>query len=113
MVRKIVHGDRKDAIRAELLLRASEGRTIFYEELGRMLAIPTRGPWKPVLDEISREETGKGLPDITFLVISKRTGTPRSNRIQARHATDRSGTKGGRRDNSESICALSAEKEFV
>ena len=76
MVRKIAHGDRKDAIRAELLLRASEGRTIFYEELGRMLAIPTRGPWKPVLDEISREETGKGLPDITFLVISKRTGLP-------------------------------------
>jgi hypothetical protein len=29
---------------------------------------------EPVLDEISREQTGSDLPDITFLVINKQTG---------------------------------------
>ena len=38
--------------------------------------MPARGPWKPVLDEIAREETASGRPDITFLVINKQTGFP-------------------------------------
>jgi hypothetical protein len=71
-----IYIDRKDEIRAELLRLASEGKTIFYADLGLKLGIPARGPWKPVLDEISREETARGLPDITFLVISKVTGLP-------------------------------------
>jgi hypothetical protein len=76
MAGKIVYGNRKDAIRAELLRLAREGRTIFYTQLGEAVDIPARGPWKPVLDEISREETASGLPDITFLVINKQTGLP-------------------------------------
>jgi hypothetical protein len=72
----IAYIDRKDAIRADLILCAQEGRTIFYNELGRRLDIPARGPWKGVLDEIAREEVQKGLPDITFLVISMKTGLP-------------------------------------
>jgi hypothetical protein len=68
--------DRKDEIRAELLRLACEGKTIFYADLGLKLGIPARGPWKPVLDESSREETARGLPDITFLVINKVTGLP-------------------------------------
>jgi hypothetical protein len=38
--------------------------------------VPARGPWKRVLDEIAREETASGRPDITFLVINKQTGFP-------------------------------------
>jgi hypothetical protein len=41
-----------------------------------MVGIPAQGPWKPILDLISHEETDKGLPDITFLVINKQSGLP-------------------------------------
>jgi hypothetical protein len=34
------------------------------------------GPGKDVLDEISREETRNGRPDITFVLRSKTTGYP-------------------------------------
>jgi hypothetical protein len=75
MVRTL-YGDRKEKVRAILLQLARGGRTIFYAELGLLVGIPTAGPWKPVLDEISREETTKGLPDITYLVISRKSGLP-------------------------------------
>lgn len=68
--------DRKDAIRSELIRLAENGKTIFYGELGSVVGIPVRGPWKPILDQIGREETARGLPDITFLVINKQTGLP-------------------------------------
>lgn len=70
------YGDRKEKIRAILLQHAREGRTIYYKELGSLVRIPTAGPWKPVLDEISREERSKNLPDITYLVVSKKSGFP-------------------------------------
>ena len=43
---------------------------IFYKELGLLVRIPAPGPWKEVLNEISQEEKRKGLPDITYLVVS-------------------------------------------
>lgn len=46
--------DRKDAIRAELIRRATRGLMITYAELSRAVGIPDMGYWKPVLDEISR-----------------------------------------------------------
>ena len=76
MAIKIPHIGQKDAIIAVLLRCAREARTIYYGELGREVDIPARGPWKAVLDEIAREETASGRPDITFLVISKQTGLP-------------------------------------
>ncbi len=75
MVRKIRHLDKKEAIRQELLRCARAGETIFYSELGNRVGIPPQGPWKPILDVISRE-TAAGDPDITFLVINKQTGLP-------------------------------------
>jgi hypothetical protein len=71
-----LYGDRKEKIRTILLGLAREGRTIFYKELGQLVGMPTAGPWRPVLEEISREEKSKGLPDITFLVVSKASGLP-------------------------------------
>jgi hypothetical protein len=38
------------------------------------VGLPTNGYWKPLLGEISREETAKGLPDVTFLVVSWEQG---------------------------------------
>jgi hypothetical protein len=76
MAGKITYGHRKDAIRTELVRLARGGQTIYYAKLGEAVGIPARGPWKPVLDEIAREETAKGLPDITFLVINRQTGLP-------------------------------------
>jgi hypothetical protein len=70
------YGDRKEKIRGVLLERAKAGRTIYYKDLGSLVGIPTTGPWKPVLDEISHEETAKGLPDITYLVIAAKTNLP-------------------------------------
>jgi hypothetical protein len=75
MVGDIPYGNRKEDIRAVLLHRAREGKSIYYGELGQILDIPARGPWKPVLD-VSHEERGKSLPDITYLVISKTSGLP-------------------------------------
>ncbi|RWQ12712.1 hypothetical protein [Mesorhizobium sp.] len=66
----------KDAIVRVLHDRAKQRRTIFYSELGATLGIPAQGPWKPILDEISREETAAGRPDITYLVVSKTTNLP-------------------------------------
>ena len=73
---KVPFVDRKEAIRAELIRRAARGLTITYAELGRGVGIPNMGYWMPVLDEISREEISKGLPDITFLVVSRERGLP-------------------------------------
>ena len=81
MINHTRYGDRKEKIRTVLLQRASEGRTILYSELGSLVGIPPTGPWKPVLDEISREETGKRLPEITYLVLSKKTKLPAPNRV--------------------------------
>ncbi len=73
---KIPYIERKADIRALLLDRARAGETIFYSDLGRQVGIPSRGPWKPILDDIAREEISSGRPDITFLVINKQTGLP-------------------------------------
>lgn len=76
MAGKIPHIGRKSAIVATLLRCARQRQTIFHGELGREVDVPARGPWKPVLDEIAREEVANGRPDITFLVISRQTGLP-------------------------------------
>ena len=68
--------DRQPSIRDELLKCAQAGETPFYKEFGKRVGIPPQGPWKPVLDLISKEETDKGLPDLTFLLIKKQTGFP-------------------------------------
>ena len=73
---KIPYIDRKAAIIAVLSQCARQGQTIFYGELGQRVDVPVRGPWKPVLDDIARDETANGRPDITFLVINKQTGFP-------------------------------------
>ncbi|WP_316980028.1 hypothetical protein [Shumkonia mesophila] len=68
--------DKEALIRAELMKCARAGETPSYREFGARVGIPPQGPWKPVLDKISREQTGQGLPDITFLLINKTTGYP-------------------------------------
>jgi hypothetical protein len=68
--------DRKDEIRKVLEGRARSEKTIFYSELGPLVGIPPTGPWKPVLDTISHEDRYAGRPDITYLVVSKKTGLP-------------------------------------
>jgi hypothetical protein len=76
MAGKIPYLHRKGAIIAALTEYARQRKTIFYRDLGQQVDIPARGPWKPILDEIAREETASGRPDITFLVINKQTGFP-------------------------------------
>ena len=76
MAGKIPYLDRKAAIIAVLVRCARSRRTIHYGELGGEVDVPSRGPWKPILDDIAREETSSGRPDITFLVINKQTGFP-------------------------------------
>ncbi len=72
----IPYADRKPAIFAELVKRARARETISYRELGDIGGVPPQGPWKPVLDDIGREETEAGRPDITYLVVSRGTGYP-------------------------------------
>ena len=77
-MRSIPYIDKKALIRSELLkcAKAKKMRVLTYAEFGERVGIPTRGPWKPILDLIAREETDQGLPDITFLIVTKRTGYP-------------------------------------
>jgi hypothetical protein len=51
---------------------AKRGQFPFYSNCG----FGPRGPGKEVLDEISREETRNGRPDITFVLRNKKTGYP-------------------------------------
>ena len=71
-------GPDKDLIRTELLkcAHARPMEILFYSDFAPRVKMSARGPWKKVLDEISREETEKGLPDITFLLKRKSTGYP-------------------------------------
>lgn len=76
MARGIRYLDRKDRIISELLKVAREGTMISYKDFGPRVGIPPQGPWRPVLDVISREQTARGLPDITFLLKNQRTRLP-------------------------------------
>lgn len=78
------YADRKDRIRDELRRCAAAGETITYAGLGRAVGIPAQGPWRPVLDLISREERAASLPDITYLVVNRKTGF--SSRFQFKDA---------------------------
>ncbi len=70
--------NKKALIRNELLkcAKAKTLRVLTYGEFGKRVEIPARGPWKPILDLIAHEEIDEGLPDITFLIVAKRTGYP-------------------------------------
>ena len=65
---KIRYLNRKSLVRTELLKDAFAGRFPTYAQLGSRVGIPKQGPWKPLLDVISGEETDAGYPDLTFLV---------------------------------------------
>lgn len=71
-------GSTKNKIRDELLkcAQACPMEILFYSDFAPRVGMSARGPWKKVLDEISREEAEKGLPDITFLLKRKDTGYP-------------------------------------
>ena len=45
-------------------------------DLGKLVGIPSQGPWKALLDDVSKDHTGRGLPDITHLVVGSGTGYP-------------------------------------
>ena len=60
----------KYKVRAALMQFVKTGLFPYYSECG----FGAYGPWKNVLDEISREETRNGRPDITFVLRSKTTG---------------------------------------
>jgi hypothetical protein len=75
-MKKVPYAERKEEIRAILKDRARAARTIYYSELGELLGIPARGPWKAILDEISLEEGGSGRPDLTYLVVARTSGLP-------------------------------------
>jgi hypothetical protein len=73
---KIPHADREDAVRQALIKLAKRRKKLDYVEFGELVGIPTQGPWNPILDKISLAERAAGRPDITYLVVRKRTGYP-------------------------------------
>lgn len=70
----ILFEDRIPVIRAELIKCAIYRETTSYTRLAMIVKMPVQGRWRGVLDQLSREETAAGRPDITHLVISKKTG---------------------------------------
>jgi hypothetical protein len=75
---KIPHIEKFALIRRELMRCATSHPMEFptYSTFAPRAGMPIRGPWKNVLDAISRAETKQGLPDITFVLISQRTRYP-------------------------------------
>jgi hypothetical protein len=73
---KIPHEDKEDAIRLALVKMAKHRKRLDYVKFGELVGIPTEGPWNPILDRISLKERAAGRPDITYLVVRKRTGYP-------------------------------------
>jgi hypothetical protein len=61
--------DRKDLCRAELLKVAKAGEKIAYVDLGRLIDVPTRGPWRDLLDALYFEEQSAGRPDLTLVAV--------------------------------------------
>ena len=77
MANAVRYGDRKAEILRVLVEQAKHGERITYGSLGKRVGgIPPTGPWKEVLDDLSRDERGDGRPDITHLVIASKTGYP-------------------------------------
>jgi hypothetical protein len=78
MAPKILHSDKKDLIRSELLKCASVTPMRFpiFRAFAARVCVPVQGPWKPILDVVSAEETNQGLPDITFLLLNRHTRYP-------------------------------------
>lgn len=81
----VSYADRKEAVRAVLKYCAMHRQTVRYGVLGKAVGIPAQGPWKPLLDEIRREET----PDITFLVVNKDGLSSQIDFKDAKPATDK------------------------
>jgi hypothetical protein len=75
---KIPHIGKQSLIRSELMKCATARPMQFptYAEFAPRVGMPVRGPWKAVLDAISRAETRQGLPDITFVLKNQRTKYP-------------------------------------
>jgi hypothetical protein len=73
---KIPYEDREDEIHLALVKMAKGRKKLDYEKFGALVGIPTAGPWNPILDKISLKERAAGRPDITYLVVRKRTGYP-------------------------------------
>jgi hypothetical protein len=69
----IAFENRIPAIRSELIELAIDGETTSYKRLSKIVDMPVRGFWTGVLNQLSREETAAGRPDITHLVINKKT----------------------------------------
>ena len=78
MATKIPHIGKQNLIRSELMkcVTATPMEFPTYAAFAPRVGMPVRGPWKDVLDAISRSETRQGRPDITFVLVNKRTGFP-------------------------------------
>jgi hypothetical protein len=63
-------GPEEQRIYNELVKIASSGNVTYYGEFGAIVGKPARGPWRPVLDQIAKEEMSNGRPDITVIVLS-------------------------------------------
>src|SRR6516162_1245504 len=75
---KIPHIGKQALIRSELMKCATANPMEFptYGTFAPRVGMPVQGPWKGVLDAISRAETLQGRPDITFVLVNQRTGYP-------------------------------------
>ena len=81
-------GDLKQ-IRDVLIRCAQDGHTITYEDLGNEIGRPPQGPWKDDLDAIKRYEEAHSRPDVTLVVVEKKSGLPSIYKDEALKRSDR------------------------
>jgi hypothetical protein len=86
---RIPHIGKQSSIRSELMKCATANSMEFpaYKAFAQRVGMPVRGPWKGVLNAISRSETRQGLPDITFVLVNS-SGYPSMSSILSVESSD-------------------------
>ena len=61
----------------KILIRCAKNRTTTYlRDVGREIGRPQQGPWKDDLDAIKCYEEAHSRPDVTLVVVDKKSGLP-------------------------------------
>ncbi|MBO6947200.1 MAG: hypothetical protein JJ855_04390 [Rhodospirillales bacterium] len=67
--------DANAIIRTVLIDAAKRGSKLTYGDLGVKVGRTARGPW-PKLDQLLKDEKDAGRPDLTLLVVTKKSELP-------------------------------------
>ena len=59
---QLPYGDKEDEICQALVKMAKSRKKLDYVKFGKLVGIPTEGPWNPILDPIGLKERAAAAP---------------------------------------------------